>query len=154
MFFWRITRLKEQLAERPLSTGEELPYLVAYLVLSTLAMYIPYGDAEIPAAVDGIVVTAIAVAGTVYVYRQNGGGDAPFFLQRYFSIGWVVLVRFAAAMIGLYVSYAAALIGLAGVEYPERTPWYETLFLWFAQLVFYYRFGVHTRDVSRRVAAV
>lgn len=153
MFFWRITRLKERLAEAPLSPREELPYVIAYVVLSTGAMYIPYGDAQIPQAADGVAATAIAVAGTLYVYHQNGGADGRFFLQRYFALGWVIAVRFVAALLGIYVAYGVAL-AVAGAEYPDRTPWYETLFLWIAQVILFYRLGMHARDLSGGAQAV
>ena len=153
MFFWRIARLKQELVEQPLSSRGELPYLIAYVVLSSVVLYIPYTKGDVPVLVDAAVATAIAAGGTVYVYRQNGGGDGRFFLQRYFSIGWVVAVRFAAALLLIYAVYAVS-VAAVGVDISEHTPWYETLFLWFAQAVFFNRLALHTADVARRTMAV
>ena len=153
MFFWRIEKLKQQLAERPLSSRGELPYLVGFVALSTVALYIPYTEGQVPAAVDALVGTGVAVAGTIYVYQQNGGENAPFFLQRYFAIGWVVAVRFMAALIGLFAVY---LIGLAvtGWDVPPHSEWYETSVFWVAEAILYYRVGFHARDISRRTHSV
>ena len=153
MFFWQIERLKEQLVERPLSSRGELPYLIAYVALSTIGLYFPHPNGDVPAFVDAVVVTTITVAGSLYAYRQNAAGDASFFLQRYFSIGWVVGVRFAAVVLGIFAVYAVVL-AITGRDISEHTRWYESVFWWLAEVVFFHRLGVHTGDVARRANAL
>jgi hypothetical protein len=78
MYFWRINKLKQQLAERPLTAREELPYLVLYVALTTAvpfataAVVVPQTEEYIPVAVDAAVTVGIAVFGTIHIYQQNG----------------------------------------------------------------------------------
>jgi hypothetical protein len=153
MFFWRIARLKEELVLQPLAARAELPYLIAYVLLATAGLYIPYAGGDVPRTVDGIVMSAIAVVGTIYVYRQNGGANGTFFLQRYFAIGWVVTVRFAALLTVMFAGYAIILAAF-GRDVPDRSPWYETLVQWLWHAALFYRIGYHTEDVARRANAV
>lgn len=41
MYFWRIEKLKSEMAARLLSQREELPYLVVYGALAALVMAVP-----------------------------------------------------------------------------------------------------------------
>lgn len=93
MYFWNINGLKEELAARPFSEREMLPYLIVFVVLSTASSYI---TTEISTVWDGLGAMwsiALAVVGTIHIYRQNGGASGQRFLQRYFALGWVIGLR-------------------------------------------------------------
>lgn len=72
------------------------------------------------------------------------------FLQRYFAIGWVVALRWAAAVLAI----AAVLFGvMAAVEADmESTQWYEFVLFAVAETIYYWRLGHHIKDLAARAA--
>lgn len=80
MYFWRLERLKREMAIRPLSESETLPYLVAYVAFTTALFFIPYTFSNVWDTLGAVFSTVLAVVGTIYVYRQNGGADGQYFL--------------------------------------------------------------------------
>lgn len=149
MYFWRIDRLKAELRMQPLSDRESLPYLIAYVALSTVAAGMPFQGYNVWDALGAICSVAIAVIGTFYVYRQNGGSDGQHLLQRYFAIGWVVGIR----------CLAAALVCMIGMlffldwtgQMTETTNAYEFAFYACLELTIYWRMGHHVGDVAAAV---
>ena len=101
MYFWRIERLKREMAIRPLSESETLPYLVVNTTLVTALSYIPDTFSNVWDTLSAIFSTFLAVVGTIYIYRQNGGADGQYFLQRYFAISWVVTLRLLMIFIAI-----------------------------------------------------
>ena len=85
----------------------------------------------------------LAVFGTIYVYRCNGGATGQDFLQRYLAIGWVVTVRWLAIVMPLFV------LLIFTVDYmSEETQWHVGLFFVVAEVVLYERIGYHIRAVA------
>ena len=83
MYFWRIEQLKTEMAARPLSEREALPYLVVFVALSSAVAYIPQTTQNLWDGVGTVWSVLLAVVGTIYIYRQNGGAGGQHFLQRY-----------------------------------------------------------------------
>lgn len=152
MYFWRIEKLKSEMAARPLSEREALPYLVVFVGLCAAVGYIPQSVANVWDGLGAFWSVALAVLGTIYIYRQNGGADGRHFLQRYFAIGWVVAIRWLAIVILAAVAFSA-LIEFLGNE-SEETTWYEFLFLAIVEIVVYWRIGHHVRDLAERTRGV
>ena len=156
MYFWRINKLKQQLAERPLTAREELPYLVLYVALTTAvpfataALVVPLTEEYIPVAVDAAVTVGIAVFGTIYIYQQNGGLMGSHFLQRYFAVGWVVGLRVMAFALPLMLAAYAVADYTAGYDSSIHTSWLETAAFWILQAFMFYRSGYHVHDVATR----
>ena len=73
MYFWRIEKLKTQMAARPLSEREALPYLVVFVGLSAAVSYIPQTMSNVWDGLGAACSIALALVGTIYIYRQNGG---------------------------------------------------------------------------------
>ena len=94
----------------------------------------------------------LAVLGTIYIYRQNGGADGQHFLQRYFAISWVVSIRSLVVLIPAAVALFT-LPAVLGSE-TEDTTWYHFLFVAIAGAVIYWRIGCHVRDLAGRTRAV
>ncbi len=102
-----------------------------------------------------VLSVLIAVAGTVYAYRANRGGEGQDFAAKYFGIGFVVAVRFLVfgipilvALI-LYWSYA-----FGDLETMPTTPLEVTVIAaWSAAI--YLRVAKHMRDTAeaQRAAA-
>jgi hypothetical protein len=156
MYFWRIEKLKSELALRPLSEREALPYFIAFLLLSTIAANLPQSSYSFWDGVSAAWCIGIAVLGTIYIYRQNGGRDGQHFLQRYFAISWVMSLRLIAFVVAVAIVILCATLCAAIVfdlEPPEEsvtTQWYEFLFGATLEVFFCWRVGRHVRDVARR----
>lgn len=148
MYFWRIQKLKEQMAARPLSEREALPYLVVYMGLFTAASMIttPLNPWDTAGALWS---TVLAVFGTIYIYFQNGGAGGQHFLQRYFAITLVVSIRWGVILM-LIMLPVYALLRARGIN-SEETTVYEFMFFAVLETVFYWRLGHHVREL--RVSA-
>ncbi|MBI2929570.1 MAG: hypothetical protein HYY24_28230 [Verrucomicrobia bacterium] len=148
MYFWRIEKLKTEMATRPLSEREALPYLVVFLALSTAVGYIPETVFNIWDGFGAAWSVLLAVIGTIYIYHQNGGAKGQHFLQRYFAIGWVVAIRWLVIIVLAAFAFVGVLEFVGVLN--DSTSWYEFLFLAVAETVIYWRIGYHIRDLARK----
>jgi len=143
MYFWRIENLKKDLIARPLSDREVLPYLLIFVGISALIPIFPMESMNSWDYAAAIWTLVLVVAGTLYTYQCNGAARGSHFVQRYLAIGWVVAVRWCAAVV------AALIVLLFVVDTPgdETTPTFA-LFWMAAELVLYERMGHHIRAVA------
>lgn len=148
MYFWQIERLKREMVIRPLSESETLPYLVVYVTCTTVLSFVPDTFANTWDILSATFSGFLAVVGTIYIYRQNGGADGQYFLQRYFAISWVVTLRWLLIFTITTVIFFI-LLELASVSSEEMT-WYEFLYWAVFEVIVYQRIGHHVRDVARR----
>lgn len=109
MYYWRIEKLKTEMAARPLSEREALPYLVMFVALSSAAAYIPQTTYNLWVGFGAGWSVLLAALGTIYVYRQNGVAGGQHFFQRYFAVGWVVFVRLLVASLFVAVAFYSTL---------------------------------------------
>ena len=151
MYFWRIEKLKSEMAARPLSEREVLPYLVVYVALSAAVSYLPPTTYNVWDGLGAVWSTLLAVVGTIYIYRQNGGADGQHFLQRYFAIGQVVAMRWLAFVMLPVVALYIAMEELGSDT--ESTHWYDFLFGAVIEAAFYWRVGYHVRDLAQRTTS-
>ena len=148
MYFWRLEKLKAQLAGQPLSERQALPYLIVFVAMFTAVSYIPATVTNVWDRLGALWSVAMAVLGTIYIYRQNGGAEGQHFLQRYLAIGWVVGIRWLVIIALAMVEFIALLTAL-GADIGDTT-WYEFLFVALAEAVVYWRIGYHVRDLAER----
>jgi hypothetical protein len=146
MRFWRIEQLKAEMRAKPLSDRESLPYLLFYVALAAVASGLSDANPNLLDAMGTFLSVVITIAGTITIYRQNGGIHGQFFLQRYFAIGFVVGVRcFVALGAGMF-AMTAFLDSLGRLS--DETTLYEFLFLVVAEVTFYWRLARHVRDLA------
>lgn len=149
MYFWRVERLKTDLAVAPMTDRQVLPYFMAYLLLVELTVLLtPFTIVNQWDWVDSIASVSLVVLGALYAYQRNGGAGGQQFLPRYFAIGFVVGLRW---LVGLVVVMAVVMIGqeVAGHGSEESTP-VETVVLILAEAILYWRIGHHIGDVADR----
>jgi len=151
MYFWRIEKLKTQMAARPLTDREALPYLVVYVTLSAIVCCFPLAISNVWDALGGAWTAILAVIGTIYIYRQNGGADGQHFLQRYLAIGWVVTLRWLVVIVVCAIPIIVV-VEVVGATM-DATTWYEFFFIGIAETIIYWRIGHHVRDLSQRSTA-
>jgi len=137
------------MAARPLSEREVLPYLLVYITISTAVIYIQDPFFNVWDALSALFSTILTLVGSFYIYRQNGGANGQYFLQRYLAIGWVVTFRWLLIFIVTTV-ILAILLELAGMStFSEETTWYEFIYLTAWEVIIYQRIGHHVRDVAQ-----
>ncbi|HEX7150174.1 MAG TPA: hypothetical protein VF618_01710 [Thermoanaerobaculia bacterium] len=150
MYVWDIRELKQHLIARPLTEREQLPYLVAFVALTSVAEHLPVELTNVWDYLSAVCAVIVAVGGTIYLYKQNGGRSGQHFLQRFFAVGFVVSVRWFVALIVTVIPLVGAL-EFAGLLQDTMT-WYEFVFLTGAELLLYQRVGHHIRDVALRTS--
>ena len=152
MYFWNIEKLKTEMAERPLTDREVLPYVVISMTLfaavTSISPFMQLPGPNVWDVLQALWSIALALGGTIYIYWKNGSAEGSFFLQRYFAVGWVVGVRWAVILI---VPMLFVFI-LAGYSSDDSTPWYEFLILVIIETVVWERTGHHVGDLARRAA--
>lgn len=155
MYFWRIEKLKTEMAAQPLSDREALPYLVVFVALSSAGAsagaYIPQTTLNVWDGLGAVWSVLLAAVGTIYIYRQNGGAEGRHFLQRYFAVGWVVAVRLLVVVILVAVALYGTLEAVGA--YTESRQWYDFLLLAVFEALMYWRIGYHVRDLAQRATA-
>ena len=151
MYFWRIEKLKTEMAARPLSEREVLPYLVVFVALSSAVAYIPQTPQNLWDGLGAVWSVLLVALGTIYIYRQNGGANGQHFLQRYLAVGWVVAIRWLVVFVLAWVAFYGTLKAVKAVEADkESTHWYDFLFGAVLGAVIYWRTGHHVRDLAQR----
>jgi len=146
MYFWRIEKLKSQMAARSLSERETLPYFVAFSAISSIIL--PQTNYNLWDGLGTSWSVMLAVVGTVYVFRENGGAVGKHFLQRYFAIGWVVGIRWLVTLVIVAVAFYGTLMTM-NID-TESTSWHDFLFAAVAETGLYWRLGYHVRDLAKR----
>ncbi len=149
MYFLRMNALKQDLARELPSQRDQCGYALATALLYTVWLVPMASDGPGP-LVDWVIYAVELVgviAGTVYVYRANGGDAGRDFAVRYLSLGWVTSVRFIVGLI-LCVVPAAIVLEFAGIP-EEAMDWLFGIALTLWVVLFYWRFGAHMRDVAR-----
>ena len=152
MYFWRIEQLEDQMVGRPLSEREVLPYLIVFVALTAAIGFIPSERLNVWDHLGTSFSVILAVLGTIWIYRQNGGADGRLFLQRYLAIGWVVGIRWMAVLLVLFIPLFI-MLWLYGIE-SEVTTLYDVVFFAAAEFALYWRIGVHVGNVARRAKSV
>ena len=107
MYFWKIESLKEDFSSGSFTDRELIPYVVLYAGLYAIGIelmgYLPYEDINVWTYVSSVMNILIPVVGTIYAYKMNGGGGGSNFASKYFSIGFVVSVRFMVYLIPVII---------------------------------------------------
>ena len=148
MYFWNIKKLKEDIKYNHVSPKDEFLYLLSYvsvyfifLMLAVLQLYETLGIEM------AIIQILLFVGGTYYAYYSNGATDGKDFSKRFFSIGWVFLLR-ATFFMG---------IGMLNLYFMTQLFGFETLFTiknsaiiaLIFEILFYWRIGKHIEDIAK-----
>jgi uncharacterized membrane-anchored protein YitT (DUF2179 family) len=109
VYFWNIKALKNDIRENRFSEKDRFIYFIIYFVFSAigleLVMYMPIENANLWDYVDSFLNILIVLVGTVFAYKANGYSNGSDFLGKYFSISFVVSIRFLIYLIPLLVLY-------------------------------------------------
>lgn len=111
MYFWKIEELKNEIRANRLSERGRFAYAFIYLALCIIGMevsiYMPSENPNIWDVANSIGNVAIPLIGTFFAFKANGAGYGRDFLGRFFSINFVVAMRFTALLIPMLAALAA-----------------------------------------------
>lgn len=152
MYFLAAGRLKERLAAGPLSERETPPYVILLAVSAAVAGFPAAGLLGWPEPnawdrVQSFLDLIMAVAGTLVLYRANGGADGREFIHRWVVLGWVVAVRFCLLVIPLAVG--SRLLSERWGWSGNQTGIYDVVSAFVIELLFLAYFGLHLDDLRR-----
>ena len=152
MYFWRIGRLKVDLASDRLPEPLALKYLLATLIfLALMTELSAWAPVERTAAsmVAAAATFAVSMFGTYAAYVSNGGAQGSDFLARYFAISWVVSIRVCAAAVLVLLAFVllSAATDAAWLADPEASiPGENAIVVLFVALI-YWRVASHMSGV-------
>jgi len=148
MYFIKYQPLKDQLRERTFTDRDGLPYYILFIASSTFLVGFPMATSEGFAALSASITTVIAILGTLYSYRKNGGVTGYDFIQKSIVLGWVVVFRclwlfiLGGGIIGYFTKTA--------LDLPlESDSWVDIVLSSVFMAVYYQRLGRHIQDTNR-----
>lgn len=155
VYFWNINALKKHIVDEGLSEAQIFYYILLFVALSAGAIefagYLPNEGPNWWDYLDSAQSVILTVIGTVIAYRANRGAEGKDFAARYFSIGFVMFVRFIVYLVPVYIAlavyYALTMDPSASGDSVE-TSWPEFMLslLWTA--AYYLRVAKHVGDTA------
>ncbi|MBR9875587.1 hypothetical protein L3V31_15785 [Vibrio sp. J1-1] len=98
MYFWNIEALKRDIVGGRLTEKDRFVYALIYIVFSAATYEYFQGTnteySNLWDKIEAIANVVVVLAGTYFTYRANGANNGRDFLGRYFSLGFVVTIRF------------------------------------------------------------
>ena len=152
MYFWKIGSLKEEIKKGELKEKDRFLYALIYIILSAIGMeamgLMPINNGTVWDAINSISNIVVVTIGTIFAFKANGGSKGIDFLGRYFSISFVVAIRFIVILIPVII-VLSAYYSFAVTKDPDlNSTAYDTIpfIIWSA--AFYWRVCVHIDDVN------
>ncbi len=152
MYFWKIEDLKRDIKEKQLTEKDRFIYALIFVVFSAIGMELvalmPMENGNIWYILFSVSSVLIVALGTVFVFKANGGSAGTDFLGKYFSISFVVNIRFLVILIPMFIG----LMLYYFYVFPENEEMSNTFLgtvpfiIWHAAI--YWRVFNHIRDVK------
>lgn len=155
MYWWNIKALKATLSSAGLSERTNVYYLLVCTVAATGGMefmaYVPYESINLWRLVITTGYLLLAIGGTYAFYKANGGERGVRILERYLSLGLVVVIRLLPLMIVMFVCLGVYVGVSEGIDDDFMTvtgPTEAFVTLFWAFLV-WLKMVLHVRDVAK-----
>ena len=152
MYYWNIKSLKDDIRNNKLSEHDRFLYALIYVVLGSISMeammWMGMDSKNIWDGIATIVNIIIATIGTIYAYKANGGSQGIDFLGRYFSIGFVMVIRFIVLLIPMFFALFIYYYFVFGEQEIIPSTAFDVIpfLIWYAAL--YWRICKHISDVK------
>ncbi len=151
MYFWNIEALKDEIREGHFTDKQAIPYIVLTTFLYTLGMelvyYFPAQDSHnIWDVIDSILSIVIPLFAIMYAYKKNGGGEGRDFANKFFSIGFVLSIRFLVYSIVLLIVMIVYWSYIDQGDKTEETTLFEVVIFHLWYILYYYRLGKHIEE--------
>lgn len=152
MYFWKLDALKTQLAGQGLTQHQIYCYILVYVALTAIGVeltnYFPSESPNVWTYAQSVLNVLIPVLGTILIFRANGGASGVQFAARYFSIGFVVTVRFLVFLVPvMIVMFIYWFVTYEGGETPTSLMEVAVFSAWYALL--YAEIARHVRALAR-----
>lgn len=145
MYFWKIDKLKQQLLEQGLTEKHLFYYILIFVASESMSIemtgYYPYTEPDSWSYVSSALNILIPIIGTIAAFRANGGSSGIKFAEKYFSISFVVFIRFLVLLIplmGAMMVYWSFTYGIEN-EWPDSSGSIEVIIfsIWYAAMYAY-----------------
>lgn len=150
MIFCNIKLLKQRLIEEGLSQQHLFIYIFVYILFTEVAIQgcglLPPEELNKYDYMEIIVYLVAMGIGTYLIYRVNGGSKGKQFAERFFSIGFVVGMRFFVILISIMIILVVGKNQMGDIDLPAT--WYETIIYSCWSIAFYWRMIVHVKEVA------
>lgn len=107
MHYWKIDNLKDEIRQGELKEKDRFLYALIYITLSAIAVeameLMPTENRNVWDAINSLSNIVIVTLGTIFAFKANGGSKGIDFLGRYFSISFVVAIRFLVILIPVII---------------------------------------------------
>jgi hypothetical protein len=148
MYFWKIKKLKEDIKNNHLTSKDNFLYLISYVTVYSIFLMIAVVQLyETLGLWMAIIQILLFIGGTYYAFYSNNGVQGRDFSKRFFSIGWVFLLRatffMGIGMLNLYVM--TQLFGFESLFTVKNSAVIALVF----EVLFYWRIGRHIADVRK-----
>lgn len=156
-FLWNIKKLKEELIHNGLSQKSLFIYILIYMLIAQFfseTTFFPSLEqtAKPTDYIQGTIDLLVVGLGTYLCFRVNGASAGSHFAERYFSISFVVGLRFLVLLVPALFLFGFGmemLQKLGAVETNEAMVDYATVVLVSSLLILTYaRIIKHIRDVA------
>lgn len=153
MRFLNIKKLKQELRAGSLSENDAFAYFFAMLIVETLFINSSFAfpsntELTLLDIANVLVPTFITITATWVLFLANGGKNGRDFFLRYFSILWVIGVRYSLLILlsspifAVWIWYFVIPSGVYEYE------WESIAAGNFLYAIFYWRVWVHMREVQ------
>lgn len=150
MYVWNIISLKNSLIEGPLPENQTIKYLLTCIFVWSSVRISPLQQMQDSWQINlDVASILIALIGTYYCFKKNGGPNSVFFLQRFFPIVFVVAAR--VAVMFFFPIFIAKLIieNLIVQQIAVTTTWYDVLLALTYRIVVFWRTSIHISQVAK-----
>ena len=156
MYFINIKQLKQDIINRDFTEKDRYIYMFLYLLGCTFFWLLDNKNKMGPTVGFNVVdmsTTFVLIIGTYFLYKANGGSKGEDFAGRYFSIVWIVAIRWFVPYL-LFVITLWSIIGISADKYSRIFEVSFTIFSFsyglYMAIVYYCSYG-HMTDVSKKV---
>ncbi len=152
MYFWNIEKLKADIRVDQLTEKDRFIYALIYFVLAAVLtevmMLIPLENGNVWDLINSTANVLIVTLGTVYAFKANGSSNGVDFLGKYFSIGFVVSIRFLVYAVPLLVVLFVHYFFAFGKQEEIPTNYIDVIpyLTWY--VILYWRIYVHIKQVN------
>ncbi len=156
MYLWSIKNLKNDLILNHLTEKYKFFYFFIFVILFTLyseiGVFFP-SEYNVIDKVQSAVNIFIVILGLLIAYRVNGGNAGKDFLTRAVTLYVVLSVRFIAYTLIAIASYSL-LLWIISLVIPNQymgnvANGISVAFIPLFEILFYWRFIIHIRDVRK-----
>lgn len=127
-----------------------LSYLISYTIFETIAIYLEIeslAETKWLILLDLFTVLTMTILGIFYLYGINQKGDQKDFLNRYFVLSWIVMIRMALVLIPT-ILLLALLFRILRLDIFGGF-WFEYFALNLFGIVYYYFLGKSFKRVNK-----